>query len=572
MVVTKLLTATGISLLASSYALTYFFKFESEYSVFYLPLFLATSGIVIISFVVFSLISKFQKTNLSSQDIKNELKENKQKYTSILENIHIGFARTTPGSEGEFKEINSFFAKMMGYEKSELLKMPVADIYIDKAQRKKFSNKIIEKDTIKNEELLFSHKNGSPITVSVTGRAIRGENETVRFFDLIIEDVTKEKFNNQELIKNEKLASIGTLAGGIAHDFNNILTGLYGNIALAKLDLSPDHESFKLIQDAELSMSMATDLTQQLLIFARGGDPVKKTLTIDQLVKDTAKFNLAGSEIKLVSRFDENLWKVNADKGQIRQVVSNMVSNSKDAMPKGGILTLTIQNIELIKGQIPSLVPGKYVKIILQDSGIGIKKDTFSKIFDPYFSTKHGGTGLGLATSYSIIRKHHGLITAEHEIENGAVFNIYLPAKQEPLTDSTSIKDQDKIEVKSAKILIMDDDEQVCSISKKMIERFGFHPFVVHDGIDAILEYESHMNSDEPFDLILMDLTIPGGMGGKDAIGKILEIDPDAKAIVVSGYSNDPVLANHTDYGFKGMLVKPFRIEELKQILDRTLI
>lgn len=533
---------------------------------------LLQTGLTIVSLVLlYHLIKTLKTASRNTIDTEKALQTSEKKYKSMVENIQIGFARSTPGIKGQYIEVNSFFAKMLGYSREELIQMPVSELYEDASKRKSFSDKISRNELVKDEEIRFCKKDGSIITVAVTGQAIRDDDGHIIFFDLILDDVTKKKLNHEESIKNEKLSSIGILAGGIAHDFNNILTGLYGNIALAKLELDPASEASQLIQDAEQSMSKATDLTQQLLIFAKGGDPIKETIPLEQTIQDAAKFNLSGSNIRLETHFDDDLWQVHADKTQLTQVISNLVINARHAMPEGGILTIAGKNIELNQNEIASLPEGKYLKILVQDQGIGIPPDCMAKIFDPYFTTKHAGSGMGLATSFSIIKKHNGWLTAESETDRGACFTLYLPAQ-------TTLEVQSRLKgeivgagLQSARILIMDDDLQICVIAHKMIKLFGYDSFAVHDGETAVRKYESAIKEGKPFDLILMDLTIPGGMGGKEAIIKILDIEPDAKAIVVSGYSNDPVLANYRDYGFSGMLVKPFKMEQLKEAIDTAL-
>ncbi|MFH2092864.1 MAG: ATP-binding protein [Pseudomonadota bacterium] len=560
-----------VFLLFGSIFFFYFFPMSSHHRIPQLSVIAFISGLVIIIRVLFLMVKHLKEIDLNKQDVEKTLLDTEKKYQSMVENIQIGFARSTPGEQGQFIEVNSFFAKMLGYTKAELIQMPVAELYEDKNKRKEFSDKISKNEVVKNEEVVFCKKNGSILVVSVTGLAIRDENHNIVFFDLILEDITDKQFHQSESIKSEKLSSIGILAGGIAHDFNNILTGLYGNIALAKLELEPDSEAALLINEAELSMSKATELTKQLLIFANGGDPIKETLPIDQLIKDTAKFNLSGSNIQLKTQFDDQLWQVNADKGQISQVISNLVINARHAMPNGGHLTIAGSNIELKNNEIPSLAKGNYVKICLQDDGIGIPDKNLSKVFDPYYTTKPSGSGMGLATSFSIIKKHHGWITVSSNPDKGASFHIFLPADLSQDNNMLLKENSSDSNIASSNILIMDDDEQVCIIAQKMITLFGHQCSVVHDGQQAIAAYKKAVSEGSPYDLILMDLTIPGGMGGKDTIDKILDINPQAKAIVISGYSNDPVLANYQDYGFKGMLVKPFKISELKDTLERAL-
>ncbi len=529
------------------------------------------TGLMIL--VVFLLWRTFKRA-ANAYEVKSvaeeALRKNEEKYRSLIENLQAGIARNTPGKEGRFIELNQGFAQMFGYTKEEMFQMTPADLYLNKEDRKKFSDKVIASDIVKKEKLQLVKKDKSIITVAATAKAIKDSKGEIAYFDLILEDITEQKIAEKEILKTEKLQSIGTLAGGIAHDFNNILTGVFGNIALAKLELVPDDEAFQLIIDAEESMTKATDLTQQLLTFARGGDPVKDIVTIDKVIKDTASFHLSGSNIKLNMQVDQNLLKVNADKDQISQVISNLVNNARHAMPDGGNLFVSLQNIELAEHEIKQLAKGNYILITIRDEGIGILDDHIEKIFDPYFSTKEMGSGMGLATSYSILQRHKGLITVSSQVDHGSTFMIYLPAVSEHR--EVDEKDTaDLLDIATARILIMDDDEQVRNITEKMIHKFGFEVSLASEGLEAVELYEKAFHDNMPYDVVLMDLTIPGGMGGKDAVQKVLAIDPDANAVVISGYSNDPVLSNFEEYGFKGMLVKPFKIEELKDIIEKTL-
>ncbi len=496
-------------------------------------------------------------------------KENK--LALLLENIQTGVVRITQDPPGKFIECNTFFTKTTGYTKNELAQLAMGDIFIDEREKETFFNTLNQTGSIKNETFEIKTKHGEAVIVSITGNTLRNSGNNRNEYLLTITGAGDQKDRLEEMLKNEKLKSIGILAGGIAHDFNNILTGLYGNIALAKLEIDPSEEAFQMIQDAEQSMTKATDLTHQLLIFARGGDPIKETIDINHVIKDAASFNLSGSKITLITNIDEHLHQVHADKDQIGQVISNLVINARQAMPDGGTLRLNAQNLEIKENDVTALSPGKYIKIILQDEGVGIPQDYIHKIFDPYFTTKQAGSGMGLATSYSILKKHNGLITVSSTIGNGASFYVYLPAFEITKDMPARVDADDTSSDRSANILIMDDDEQVCNIARKMIHRFGYTVSTVSDGSQAIRSYKKALEENNKFDLVLMDLTIPGGLGGRETIPKILEIDRNAKAVVISGYSNDPVLANFQDYGFKGMLVKPFKISELKAVLDKVL-
>ncbi len=373
----------------------------------------------------------------------------------------------------------------------------------------------------------------------------------------IIRDVTEKKLREQEQLKYRKLESVGLLAGGIAHDFNNILTSVLGNIELAKLEFETDHTAYKYLERAQRGLHRATGLTKQLLTFARGGEPVLGIVDLKKLVEETVSFNLSGSNVKAVFNLPDALLKIKADRGQIEQVFSNLTINAKQAMPEGGMLQIEARN-----------VPDGYVEILVRDEGTGIPEEYINKIFDPYFSTKQTGSGLGLTTVYSIINKHNGHIHVVSGPEKGTVFTIRLPAVK---TDSVLVQKNETevgFSIGNKHMLVMDDEEMVRSVMSSLIKALGCSADCVSNGAEAIKKYHKALKDQKPYDLVFMDLTIPGGMGGKETMEKLIALDPGVKAVVTSGYSSDPVMAHFTDYGFSGCLVKPFTLDSLKSILD----
>ncbi len=385
-------------------------------------------------------------------------------------------------------------------------------------------------------------------------------------------NVTEQKQAEAELQKMEKLKSIGTLAGGIAHDFNNILMGLFGNIAIAKEYLESNNPAFYALEKAEKSMSRATNLSTQLLTFAKGGAPVKENVSLTELVDEVVKFDLSGSKIKPIFEKSANLWLADVDKGQMQQVFSNLTINAKQAMPSGGNLYITIENCKVSNAMLPGLKSGNYIKIMMQDQGIGIDKEHLKQIFDPYFSTKQAGSGLGLATTYSIIKRHGGHIKAESELGRGSIFTIFLPASENTnLTPTEKPSTPLSTQGKGLKVLVMDDEEVIREVTLQMLKKNDYKTVVVENGRQAIEKYKQALDAGEPFDIAIMDLTIPGGMGGQEAIKDILALDPQAKAIVSSGYADDPVMANFSDYGFMDMIKKPYTINQLLKALHRIM-
>jgi len=370
----------------------------------------------------------------------------------------------------------------------------------------------------------------------------------------------------EERLRIAKLESVGTLAGGIAHDFNNLLTGIMGNIGLAKRHLKPEDKFIERLNEAEKAAVRARDLTQQLLTFARGGMPVRKLASISELIKETATFALRGSKTGLRLSLPDDLWVLEVDEGQVSQVIHNIVINADEAMPAGGTLHISASNVVIKRlGALP-LSRGNYLRIDIKDEGIGISKELLTRIFEPYYTTKQKGSGLGLATAYSIIKNHGGYITAQSRQNTGTTFRIYLPAFEKPAPEREEVKEEMSTTGKG-KILVMDDEEIIRDMLSKMLPISGYQVEHTSDGAEAIKKYVEAREAGRPFDAVIMDLTIPGGMGGKEAIKKLLEIDPDAKVIVSSGYATDPIMSEYKDYGFSAIITKPYSVSQMEETL-----
>lgn len=379
---------------------------------------------------------------------------------------------------------------------------------------------------------------------------------------LVFRDVTAQRRTELELLKTQKLDSVGVLAGGIAHDFNNLLTAILGNIDIAKLHTTPGEKVHGRLSEAEKATLRARDLTQQLLTFARGGAPVRKTISVGELIRESASFTLRGSDVCAEFFISDDLRDVDIDEGQISQVIQNLVINADQAMPSGGIITIRAENVTIPGDEDHPLKDGDYVKISITDRGAGISQEHMGKIFDPYFTTKQKGSGLGLATSYFIIKNHDGHIAVSSREGEGATFYLYLPATARK-GRVPGRNEEDPIRRGKGRVLIMDDEEAVLEIASDMLEHIGYETGFARNGEEAVRDYVKAWEAGAPFDAVIMDLTIPGGMGGKEAVKRILAVDPDAKVIVSSGYSNDPVMANYLSYGFKGVVVKPYKTRDL---------
>ena len=386
----------------------------------------------------------------------------------------------------------------------------------------------------------------------------------------ITRDITDRKQLEEARTRASRLESIGLLAGGIAHDFNNILAAIMGNTSLAKMKLEAESEGFALLSESEDAIVRATQLTHQLLTFARGGTPIKEATDMAALINETAEFSIRGSNVKCSVSLPDDLRNAEIDRGQISQVLGNLVINAQQAMEHGGIVSIHAKNVEIRNPSDLHLSDGEYVVISVTDQGEGISPEDLPRIFDPYFTSKERGTGLGLTTSYSIIHRHGGHIEVTSEVGKGSTFSVYLKASLEAPAGSET----EGIEAGDAagKILVMDDDAVIRKMIRRMLESMGNEVEEAAEGLAALETYRKAMESDAQFDLVIMDLTIAGGLGGKETIQRLLEVDPKVTAIISSGYSNDPVISAYAKHGFKGFIPKPYKLDELRTAIHDVLM
>jgi PAS domain S-box-containing protein len=410
-------------------------------------------------------------------------------------------------------------------------------------------------------------KNGNTLYFETRAFPIRDDSGAVVSVIETINDVTEKLLLSEERLKTQKLEAIGVLAGGIAHDFNNLLQGLFGYLSMAKITLDQKERSLAMLEQAEQALHLSVNLTKQLLTFSKGGKPVKSLLSLRTLLENSVKFALSGSRAGCRIECGEDLWMVEADEGQIGQVIQNIVLNADQAMPLGGTVTVSAKNVAAPgQSHVHALGKGNYVLIEIQDSGIGIPEQYLEKIFDPYFSTKEKGSGLGLATSYSIVRNHGGLIDVASEPGKGTTFSIALPAAaatNTPAAVRTSARAG-----RRGKVLLMDDEELVRTISGEMIREDGHEVEFAEDGQTAIEKYKAAREAGAPFDIVILDLTVRGGLGGKETIKALRAIDPGLKAVVSSGYSDDSAVADYKAHRFDACLTKPYEFGKLRETLS----
>jgi len=477
--------------------------------------------------------------------------------------------------QGKPTYINPAFTRVFGWAFEELEGRKIAFVPSENwPETREMIEKVMKGESFSNEETRRFTKDGRIIDVSISGAIYFDGDGNSAGSVIHLRDITDRKMMEEDLLKIRKLESVGLLAGGIAHDFNNILSGILMNAQLARLSRKENDRLHNYLRGIERATQRAVALTQQLLTFSKGGAPVMKTASIGDLIRDSAGFALRGSNVRSEFFLPHDLWPVEVDESQIDQVIRNLVLNADQAMPEGGTIRISGENIHVtqaLAGPNFPLNEGRYVKFSIEDRGRGIPREDLPHIFDPYFTTKEAGTGLGLATTFSIIAKHGGHITVESEAGKGAVFHIYLPASEKETTRTVADPKDRELAAGIGRILLMDDEDAIRTLANELLASLGYEVETAEQGAQAIDIFKSARALGKPFDVVIMDLTVPGGMGGREAVSELLRMDPDVKAIVSSGYSNDPIMADYRRYGFSGVVTKPYGAEELIEELHRVL-
>ncbi len=511
-------------------------------------------------------------TNISIRKQAEEaLRENQSRLDLALQSAHMGVWRFDIDQKKHY--FDDLTCQLLGIDATTFTGA-AEEFYQavhpeDREKIKAALARTIEQDILYESSYRIIWLDGSVHYIAARGRLVRNDKGFPARINGILWDITDQRLFEDERLKTQKLESIGTLAGGIAHDFNNLLQGIFGFISMAKLTLDQKEKSLDMLTQAEKALHQSVNLTSQLLTFSKGGKPVKKVFALRPLIENSVAFALSGSRIKYEIAMDGNPRTVEADEGQIGQVIQNIVLNAAQAMPLGGMIRVSVRNMPAAAIVPPADLQGNLVEISIRDQGMGIPADNLTRIFDPYYTTKEKGSGLGLATAYSIIKNHEGLVRIQSEVGKGTTVFIYLPLTSSEVEEP--IGSASPATIRKGRILIMDDEEMIREVAGELLTALGHDVAVAETGESALAAYWAAREASLPFDAVILDLTIRGGMGGMETLQKLIELDPDVNAIVSSGYSDDAALSNYRKQGFRSFLKKPYNIEDLRRTLNSVL-
>ena len=514
------------------------------------------------------------KLILDRKKAEKEITDERERLAVTLRSIGDGVIVTD--IDGNITLLNKVSERLTGWSNEEATGRPLTEVFniINEATRAKCENpveKVLQNSMVAglSNHTALIRKDKTEIIIADSAAPIMDKHSRIVGVVLVFRDVTAQYRMEGEMQKIQKLESLGLLAGGLAHDFNNLLTSILGNVSLVKKQLGADHKLFNRLADAEKAARRATDLTRQLLTFSKGGAPIKKPASISDIAKESCNFAISGSNIKCNYAVPEALWSVEIDKGQMSQVFNNLILNAIHAMPKGGTVHIGFENAAIQEHPAGPVRPGDYVKITVKDEGTGIPENSLSKIFEPYYTSKASGTGLGLATVLSIINRHEGNISVESKLGVGTTFTIFVPAVRDAV--SPVFEGVGPVHAGHGRILVMDDEELIRNVAGHILKDLGYDVAFAQDGKEAVEVYLNAEKERKPFDVVIMDLTIPGGAGGEEAVKNLIAAAPAAKVIVSSGYSKDPIMADYKKYGFCGVVCKPYNAEEISEEVARVL-
>jgi PAS domain S-box-containing protein len=520
-----------------------------------------------------SLLQKVEDLESSRKSYARE----KERLSVTLKSI--GDAVIATDLQGNIQLANPVAEKLLGMSFDNMVDLPLEQIvhFMDPDSNEEITS-IIEHATGQHlrfdslSELRMVNSKGTEVLIEHSVNPIHDPESHVIGTVLVLRNVSEVRKVQEEQNRIERLESLGILAGGIAHDFNNLLAVILGDLSLLQLWAENDPSSKEQVEHATQATNRAKDLTRQLLTFSKGGSPIKEKTSLPELIEESIKFALHGSTCSVNIEVEKPLWTAEVDEGQIHQVFHNLTLNAIQAMPEGGNLSIRLANCTLKEDNPYELTPGSYIRIEFTDTGKGIPAKDLSKIFDPYYTTKQVGSGLGLSSVHSIVSSHDGHIHVKSS-KLGSTFIVYLPSLSETLAPKNEKTGEDKPEPPptTAHILLLDDEPGILMTSRKILEHYGHTVDTSEEGETTIQKYKDALNTDNPFDLLILDLTIPGGKGGKEVITELRKIDPNVKAIVSSGYSQDQAMANYRTHGFKGVLQKPYSLAELDKTIKAVL-
>ncbi len=506
------------------------------------------------------------------QEVERDLERRSQYLEIVLE--HAPDAIVTLDANHRIIDWNRGASEIFGFTREEVEGRNVDDLISGpdrELEARGYTEKILSGERIPPVETVRYRKDGTPVDVLMSGSPIIVEGR-LQGVIAVYTDITDRKRYESELLRISRMESVGTLAGGIAHDFNNLLSGIFGNISLISKHIPDDSPARKYLNAVIRSMDQAVGLTHQLLTFAKGSKPVIEALDTADILVHSVRFNLAGSSIKAHFDLPDDLWMIRADSRQLGEVITNLVINAKEAMQGSGELYVGASNTTGKELKIPGLEEGDYIRIDLRDTGSGIDERHLGRIFEPFYSTKQEGSGLGLAVVHSIVSKHGGHTLISLPPEGGTCVTIILPAQRKAVTENTESKSSGYTsKTREGRILVMDDEDYIREVAGEMLKALGHRVDYAGEGSQALELYADSLDSGDRYDLVILDLTVPGGMDGKTAASRILQLDRNAVLVVSSGYSSDPVMADHKSYGFSGVLAKPYMLDEMATLIHELL-
>ena len=496
--------------------------------------------------------------------VENELRYNESMLRTVFENVPVSIMILD--RDGTVEYINK---ALPGIYQSEIVGKKITSLCCREFEDK-FNNSIrevLENGENISFELETESNEGDQRYISIVLSPAR-RNDNINSIIMVASDITARNNLEEEKNKASKLESISILAGGIAHDFNNILTAILGNISLAKMLSNSSEEIVEILSEAEKASMRAKDLTRQLLTFSKGGETIRRTTSLKDVISVAAGFALRGTNATFSLNTEDDLWDISADESQINQVISNLVLNAQESMPDGGTVEIFAENANITGIQGGRSKDNRYVKIIVADKGSGISNEDLPRIFDPYFTTKSSGSGLGLSITYNIVNRHGGHISVDSNPGEGTKMKIYLPvAKDKEMTENIDAEQVEEMSLDGRRVLVLEDEEFVGRMVKRILEKFGCRVELTRTGDEAVEWYSGSISEEDKFEVVIIDLAIKGGMDGSQTIKELIKIDPDVVAIVSSAYSDEQTVTDYASYGFKDAVTKPYIVDELKRAL-----